>query len=296
MTDRKGNAMKIVQITDTHISHLGGTTNDNLLKIIEFINNDLLPDFIVHTGDVSVLSPDVPEDRATAKALLAGLDAPVRVLPGNHDVGETFENAWAGLHATSERVDAFVADFGADRWVEIVGDYAVLGFNSEILGADFVHAEEQWAWLETVPSLVGDRPTFVFCHKPFFAPIPGEQAHQMSIPVDLFARFQKAISGVTVVAWGSGHLHRYQLDRQGDAWAVSAPAVAFTGGDPTSLPGLHQLGVVEYVVEDGSVMPYFRTIPDLVEGGAMANPVVAQAFADLGEVFPSAESLLADGV
>jgi len=286
--------MKIVQITDTHISHLGGTTNDNLEKIIEFVNTELRPDFIVHTGDVSVLSPDVPEDRSTAKALLAGLDAPVRVLPGNHDVGETFEHAWAGLHATPERVDAFIADFGADRWVEIVGDYAVVGFNSEILGADFAQAEEQWAWLETVPQLVGDRPAFVFCHKPFFAPMPGEQAHQTSIPEELVARFNRAIAGVTVVAWGSGHLHRYQLDRQGDAWAVSAPAVAFTGGDPTALPGLHQLGVVEYVVADGTVTPYFRTISTLVEGGAMENPVVAQAFADLGESYPSAESLLED--
>lgn len=99
--------MKIVQISDTHVSHLGGTTNENLTKIIDFVTSELRPDFIVHTGDVSVLDPDVPEDRAAAKTLLAAFDAPLRVLPGNHHVGETFENAWADLHATSERANAF---------------------------------------------------------------------------------------------------------------------------------------------------------------------------------------------
>jgi len=281
--------MKIVQITDTHISHLGGTTNENFAKLAEFINDVLQPDFVVHTGDVMILDPDQAEDRRTAKEAFTALRAPYRVLPGNHDVGETFETPWAGLHATPERVQAFIGDFGADRFLEIVGDHAILGIDSEILAADFAEAQEQWAWLETVPEQIGDRPTLVFGHKPVFAPFEGPQEHQMSIPAAAAERLRTLLADVDVKAWGSGHLHRYQLDRPTTAWAVSAPAAAFTAGDPTSMPGLHQLGCVEYVCEDGTVTPYFRSIPTLVEGGAMDNPVVAQAFAALGQEWPAAD-------
>lgn len=47
---------------------------------------------------------------------------------------------------------------------------------------------------------------------------------------------------------------------------------------------------MEYVADDGRVTPYFRTISTLVEGGAIENPIVAQAFADLGQEFPEAEA------
>ena len=276
--------MKIVQISDTHLSHLGGTTNDNFAKIATFINETLRPDFIVHTGDVVVLDPDQADDRATAKKVLTALQSPYRVLPGNHDVGETFEHAWAGLHATSERVRAFTDVFGDDHWVEIVGDHAIVGVNSEILAADFTEAQQQWDWLETVPEQIGGRPALVFGHKPVFPPFEGAQEHQLSIPAAAATRLRAIFADVDVRAWGSGHLHRYQLERPTSAWAVSAPAVAFTGGDPTSIPGLHQLGVVEYVCEDGAVTPYFRSIPTLVEGGAMANPIVVEAFDALGQL------------
>lgn len=280
--------MKIVQISDTHISHLGGVTNENFAKIAQFVNEQLRPDFIVHTGDVVILDPDVAEDRAAAKEALTALEAPYRVLPGNHDVGETFEHAWADLHATPERVDAFTADFGADRFVEIVGDWAIIGLNSEILAADFAQAEEQWAWLDTVAEQVGDRPALVFCHKPVFPPFEGPQTHQMSIPNASAERLRAVLAPVDVQAWGSGHLHRYQLDRVDGAWAVSAPAVAFFG-EPGSFPGLHQLGVVEYLLEERTVRPFFRSIPTLAEDSAMKAPTVAAAFAALGQEWPSAE-------
>lgn len=274
--------MKIVQISDTHISHLGGITNENFAKIAQFVN-ELQPDFIVHTGDVVILDPDAAADRAAAKTAFTALKAPYRVLPGNHDVGETFEHAWADLHATPERVRAFTADFGADRFVELVGDYAVVGLNSEILAADFAEAKEQWAWLETVPDQVGDRPTLVFGHKPVFPPFEGPQEHQMSIPTAPGERLRTILADVDVKAWGSGHLHRYQLDTVSGAWAVSAPAVAFL---IDAFPGLHQLGVVEYTCEDGQVTPAFRSIPTLDERNAMQVPTVAAAFAALGQEWP----------
>ncbi len=106
--------MKIVQLSDTHISHLGGATTENLRAFVDLINA-INPTFVVHSGDVAILDPDQAEDRAAARELLAGIQAPLRVLPGNHDVGERPDNAWAGLVVTPERLAAFESIFGPDH-------------------------------------------------------------------------------------------------------------------------------------------------------------------------------------
>ena len=97
--------MRIVQISDTHISHLDGSPSANARRIVEFVNG-LEPDLVVHTGDVTILDPDVDEDRVAAKEILAGIAAPLRVLPGNHDVGEPGPEPFGGRAVTSERIAA----------------------------------------------------------------------------------------------------------------------------------------------------------------------------------------------
>ncbi|WP_460797937.1 hypothetical protein [Microbacterium sp. GXF0217] len=64
--------MKLVQITDTHVSHLGGSPSTNATRFVEFINA-LEPDVVVRTGDVTILDPDVDQDRVAAKEILAGI-------------------------------------------------------------------------------------------------------------------------------------------------------------------------------------------------------------------------------
>lgn len=107
--------MKIVQISDTHISYLGGATRDSATRMIEFVNS-LHPDFVIHTGDVTILDPDEDRDRVAAAEVLAGLDAPLKVLPGNHDVGEPGEEPFGDRPVTSERVHAFRSTLGSITW------------------------------------------------------------------------------------------------------------------------------------------------------------------------------------
>ena len=143
--------MRIVQISDTHLSHLGGPTNDNLERLIPFVNDQLRPDLVVHSGDVLIADPDSAADRAAARELLSGITAPLRVVPGNHDVGEPGDEPWGGLGTTSARVAAFAGAFGPDHWLEL-GDYAVIGLNSEVLSTGLPEEQAQWDWLETVPA------------------------------------------------------------------------------------------------------------------------------------------------
>lgn len=276
--------MRIVQISDTHNTHLGGVTNQNLGRLITFINDELRPDLVVHTGDVSILSPDLAADRETARELLSRIDAPLRVLPGNHDVGEPGEKPWAGFAATSARVAAFTGVFGPDHWVEVVGDYAAIGLNSEILGTGLPEEQAQWEWLESVAGLAGGRPALVFCHKPFWPPTDIPTEHTISVPAAAAGRLADAFDGVEVKVYASGHLHHYAVAERGDALTVSAPSTAFVarGHHELSGPGLDQLGVVEYRSELGQVVPYFRALPGLTEGSPMAISEFATAAAEIG--------------
>ena len=108
--------MRIVQISDTHLSHRGGVTTANLRQIAAWVNVSLRPDLIINTGDIVAASPDLPLDRAWARAVHDGFDAPVRYLPGNHDVGEPGPAPWKGLSVTAERVAAHRAVFGPDHF------------------------------------------------------------------------------------------------------------------------------------------------------------------------------------
>ncbi|MCI0157632.1 metallophosphoesterase [Leifsonia shinshuensis] len=277
--------MKIVQLSDTHISHLGGATTENLRAFVDLINS-INPTFVVHSGDVAILDPDQAEDREAARELLAGIQAPLRVLPGNHDVGERPDNAWAGLVVTPERLAAFEATFGPDHWLELVGDWAVIGVNSEIMGSGLPEEEAQWEWLATLPAQIGTRPTLVFSHKPVWNPYPEVTEHNIAIPDDSKARLLAALDGVTLAALGSGHLHHYAVSTEthGDAeiLTVSAPATGFAhaglGG-----PALAQQGIVEYQLgEAGAVRPFFRNLPTLVEIAPTEIPEFSAALEELG--------------
>jgi 3',5'-cyclic AMP phosphodiesterase CpdA len=262
--------LRIVQISDTHLSHRGGVTNRNCERLIRFVNEDLRPDLVVHTGDVSMLDPDSAADRSTARDLLRLINAPLRVLPGNHDVGEPGERAWGGLAVTSSRVTAFTSVFGADHWVEVRAGFALIGLNSEILSTGLPEEHAQWDWLEAVTDQVGTRPALVFCHKPIWPPVPGPTEVPLSVPDGARDRLLHVLDGVNVRVYACGHLHRFEIAQHGQALTVIAPSTAAVsrGRDELAGAGLRQLGLVEYRCEAGDVDVYFRSVPELVEAAA----------------------------
>ena len=75
--------MRIIQLSDTHISHLGGVPAENMTVLADHINSEARPDLVVHTGDVVIADPDSVQDRDAARRLLARIDgtSPVEYLP-----------------------------------------------------------------------------------------------------------------------------------------------------------------------------------------------------------------------
>ena len=142
--------MRIVQISDTHLSQHGGVTTVNLQLIAAWVNDALRPDLIVNTGDIVAASPDQPLDRGWARAVHAAFDAPVVYLPGNHDVGEPGVDAapWKDLRITSERVASHCAVFGPSHFAVGDGEWLVAGINSELLGSGLDEEHAQWQWTD----------------------------------------------------------------------------------------------------------------------------------------------------
>jgi 3',5'-cyclic AMP phosphodiesterase CpdA len=256
--------VRIVQISDTHFCEAGGVMRPNFERVAEYVNETLRPDLIVHTGDAVILFPDEEADRSAAWDALRTLDAPLLVLPGNHDVGEPGPEPWAGIGVTSERVDAHRRTFGPDRFAETFGNWAVVGLNSEILGSGLPEEDDQWEWLEGM--VAGDLPADVvlFLHKPVWTPDGWSAAgHSVTIPDDTRTRLLDAFRGRTLHAVGSGHLHCHREYSGNGPLELWAPSTAFMVDLPGLPPG--RLGLIEWQLDDDGVRTTLHMPPGLDE-------------------------------
>ena len=276
--------MRIVQLSDTHLSHLGGITTSNLRQLATWVNDTLNPDLIVNTGDIVAASPDEDRDRGWAREVHAAFRAPVRYLPGNHDVGEPGPAPWKGLGVTSGRVAAHRAAFGPDRFALRDGRWLIIGFNSELLGSGLDEEREQWQWLEEqlAPAPTVARVLY-FCHKPLWLPRTTPSTAALTVPDQARERLL-ALAGGRLTAVGSGHLHRYRRRPRPEApqiLEVWAPATGFIGQTETETPYFEQLGVVEWRLDDDGARTWFRAPVTLDEREGMAVDELVRTVAAL---------------
>ena len=157
--------MVIAQISDTHIlarssdQAAGASRAENLRRCIADINRQGV-DVVVHTGDS--VHHGLAEDYAHLREILADLEAPLFLIPGNCD-----------------RHRALRAAFNHLSYLPRNGDflhYAVEDYPIRLVALDSVAAEEQkgvfcarrLAWLEETLAREPDRPTILLIHHPPF--------------------------------------------------------------------------------------------------------------------------------
>jgi 3',5'-cyclic AMP phosphodiesterase CpdA len=260
--------LRIVQLSDTHISHLGGISVKNFWLLIDYINDELHPDLVINTGDVVILNPDSVEDREAAWRLHQRVDAPLRVLPGNHDVGDTGENPWMGLSVTSDRIAGFREAWGADRFVELglaaddASDWAFVGINSQAMSSGLPEEAEHWEWLENVATSVQGKSVMLFLHKPLWFPAGAEPG--ITIAECDRERIISTFAGTRLRIVSNGHVHRYRQGFEGDLLSVWAPSLTFASPpDPKFGLEASQSGVVEYRIEGDTLTAQYRSVPAL---------------------------------
>lgn len=232
---------------------------------MRFVNDELRPDLVVNTGDIVMASPDLDHDRRAAYQLHSAFAARVLMLPGNHDIGEPGENAWKDIGVTSERVAAHRAQFGADRFLELTEDWALLGVNSELFSSGLPEEDEQWEWLSDALARIGERLILLLIHKPLWKPTGWTGMHQSSIADGTRERLLTLHRTKQIQAVGSGHLHRYRRMQRTGLLEVWAPSTAFMGQTALGEGEFGQLGVVEWRLGASSCEASFRAPIDLEE-------------------------------
>ena len=279
--------MRIIQLSDTHISHLGGVPTDNMSLLADHLNNEIRPDLVIHTGDVVIADPDSARDRDAARRLLARIEAPLLVLPGNHDVGESADAPWKDLPVTGERITAFSSAWGDDRFflpgdaTNRCGEWVFIGLNSERLGSGLPQEREQWDWLTETAARARGKSVMLFLHKPLWW--PGGSRSGVTIPAADRERLLALFAGARLRAVANGHMHRYRQAFEGEVRTVAAPSATFAmPAEPERGLEASTPGIVEYVIDGDDLTAELRQVPGLgMVSDVLAMPEFAAAVAEI---------------
>lgn len=202
--------MRIAQITDSHVTPAGALWKarvDGGALLAQAVSrlNAIGVDMVVHTGDLT----DRGDETATARAadILRGLDAPLRVLPGNHDGRDGLRGAFPGqIWAPGDFLNA-AEDHDGLRVVFL--DTAEPG---EIAGR---LCPARAAWLR---GALGDGPALIFAHHP---PCPMGLPFMDGWPFVGTEDVADILRGADVLRIATGHVHA-AADRHWAGTLVSA--------------------------------------------------------------------------
>jgi 3',5'-cyclic AMP phosphodiesterase CpdA len=269
--------MRIIQISDTHLSPGKRHFADNWPPLAAWIAEQG-PDFVVHTGDVTVDGADVHEDLRHAAELMRSLGVPFRAVPGNHDVGDPGHPCQP---VTAERLARWQAYFGPDRWVEDVAGFRLIGLDAMLFGSGNAEEAAQATWLDAAMDGADGRRIAWFFHRPLFLNSPGEpDTGYWSVKPQPRARLIELARRHSVALIATGHLHKAREFRHDGCRYLWAPASAFLVGPGMGappMPGENRLGAVVYTIVGATLEAEIVHVPGLV-------PYLIDAVVD--EVYP----------
>ncbi len=215
----------ILQITDTHIvgegKHVSGQleTAGALARMVDrimSIKHQIGPvDALIVSGD---LSDDGSEESYTRlKTLLARLDLPTYVIPGNHDARDPLRGAFADHLPVA----------GPLNWARKVGDVYLIGLDTLVEGHGHgTLSDETLAFLgDALACTDGSAVLLALHHPPFSSGISFMDAIGLTNAQDL----RNAVIGyqgeLRIVC---GHIHSMMVTNVGGHTAISAPSPCST--------------------------------------------------------------------
>ena len=159
--------MLIAQITDFHVrAHGAGNAfgidnNANLSAAVAMLNDlDPAPDLVIGTGDLT--NRGRREEYRALRDLLAPLDSPIYLIPGNHDSAPRLREMFSD-HEYLASNDHFLS-YLVDRY-----PLRLIGFDSTLPDAhNGAVCSERLAWLRSKLEEAPERPTLLFMHHPPF--------------------------------------------------------------------------------------------------------------------------------
>lgn len=156
----------IAHLTDCHVTIPGRQifgvidTAARLTMAVKFLNGlTRRPDLVVLTGDL--VDRGLPEEYTHLRGILAGLEIPFYLVPGNHDRRDALRDAFPD--------HTYLPREGFLNWVVDSEIGRFIGLDSVIPGhPDGEICAERAAWLDEQLSARRNLPTFLFMHHPPF--------------------------------------------------------------------------------------------------------------------------------
>ncbi|MDF2813672.1 MAG: metallophosphoesterase [Microvirga sp.] len=213
--------MLIAHLSDPHLRPCGRLYQDLVdsnamfeAALDQLAGLDVRPDLVLISGDI--VDEGTPEEYAAAREMLARIEAPLLLIPGNHDAREAFRVAFHDhRYLPAEGLLHFATgDHGPVR---------VVGFDVTVPGEHHGEADEEACrWLDATLAAEPDRPTLVMMHQPpILSGIPyideyncrgGERL------ATVLARHKQ------VERLLCGHVHRFMQARFGGTMLIGAPS------------------------------------------------------------------------
>ena len=215
--------------------------------------NRLGPDFVVHLGDITHPEPGTPayEDSAGRfHAVYEGLECPLYLVAGNHDVGE---KAFAGEPLTRQQAQRTVSDdmiaeyehhFQAHYYSFEHRDCLFVVMNGMIVNSGLSCEDEQRQWLEALLESNQGRRVFMFSHYPPYLSRADESEHYDATDEPGRSWLLGLLERHKVEAYYAGHVHNFFFNRHGATNCYVLPSVSFLRHDYHELfratPGMKQ--------------------------------------------------------
>ncbi|MDG1430313.1 MAG: phosphodiesterase [Paracoccaceae bacterium] len=215
----------ILQITDTHIVGEGRLVSGHLetagaltrlVDRLKSIRHQIGPvDAVIVSGDLS--DDGSKESYARFKALLAPLDLPTFVIPGNHDARDPLRGAFADHLPIA----------GPLNWVRKIGDVSLVGLDSLVEGHGHgTLSSETLAFLrDALVKADGSAVLLALHHPPFSSGISFMDAIGLTNAQDLRDLVSGYKGELRIVC---GHIHSMMVCTFGGHTAISAPSPCST--------------------------------------------------------------------
>jgi len=243
---------RLAQISDTHLARRHQTLTDNFLRLNEYIDATH-PDLVINSGDLAFDAPTNRDDLEFAGMLHKALPVPYRTLPGNHDIGDnpTLVGPAPPEPVTEQRLQAYRAIFGEDRWRFDAAGWCFVGLNSLVMNTGLASEAEQFDWLASQLASANGRPVALFLHKPLYLNSPDDPELAATsiryVPMPARKRLVGMFDAVDLRLVASGHVHQRRDFTYSHTRHIWAPSSGFIISDARQdLIGVKEVGLVEY--------------------------------------------------
>jgi plastocyanin len=226
---RRDNALRFVQISDSHIGFDKAANPDvtaTLRAAIAKIRAEPDPPaFVLHTGDLTHLSK--PAEFDTLQQVLSELSMPIFYVPGEHDILDDDGRSYLERFGKNTRGAGWYSfDHGGAHFIGLVNVVNLKAGGLGTLGL------EQLAWLEKdLKHLKSSTPIVVFAHIPLWSVYP-----EWGWGTDDSARalsYLKRFGSVSVL---NGHIHQVMQKVEGHVTFHTAMSTAFPQPAPGAAP------------------------------------------------------------